>query len=66
MAHEWLRSWNRLPEKERRSEPVTDQDLAELAIAHLNIKVRARALESYVAGCRARSHFKLELFCSVD
>lgn len=38
MAHEWLRSWNRLPDEERRAESVTDQDLAELAMAHLNIE----------------------------
>ncbi|MFL6446340.1 MAG: hypothetical protein ACJ746_01365 [Bryobacteraceae bacterium] len=38
MAHEWLRSWNRLSEEERRAERVTDQDLAELAMAHLNVE----------------------------
>ncbi len=37
MAHEWLRNLSRLPAKQRERENLTDPDIAELAMAHLNI-----------------------------
>jgi hypothetical protein len=37
MAHEWLAHWTRLPEEQRRREELTYSDIAELAMAHLNI-----------------------------
>jgi hypothetical protein len=37
MAHEWLKNWSRLSTAERDREQVEDLDIAELAIAHLNI-----------------------------
>jgi hypothetical protein len=37
MAHEWLRNWASLNEDERNDERLEDTDIAEMAIAHLNI-----------------------------
>ncbi|MDX8452968.1 AVAST type 3 anti-phage nuclease/ATPase Avs3a [Mesorhizobium sp. VK9D] len=37
MAHEWLRNWGRLGEDDRRKETLEDIDIAEMAIAHLNV-----------------------------
>jgi len=37
MAHEWLKNWSRLPRAQRDHERVEDLDIAELAMAHLNI-----------------------------
>jgi len=37
MAHEWLRNWSRLTPKERKDEEISDQDIVELTLAHLNI-----------------------------
>jgi hypothetical protein len=37
MAHERLAHWTRLPEEQRRREELTYSDIAELAMAHLNI-----------------------------
>ena len=37
MAYEWLRNWNRLSQKERKNERISDQDIAELTLAHINI-----------------------------
>lgn len=37
MAHEWLTNWTRLPAEQRDREPIADEDIAELAIAHLNV-----------------------------
>jgi len=37
MAHEWLKNWSRLPQAQRNHERVEDADIAELAMAHLNI-----------------------------
>lgn len=37
MAYEWLRNWNRLTPEERKDEQVSDQDIAELTLAHINI-----------------------------
>jgi hypothetical protein len=38
MAHEWLANRSRLPVERRRREDLTYHDIAELAIAHLNIQ----------------------------
>lgn len=37
ISHEWLANWSRLPTAERDQERVSDADIAELALAHLNI-----------------------------
>lgn len=37
MAHEWLRNWSRLTPEERKDEEISDQDIVELTLAHLNI-----------------------------
>lgn len=37
MAYEWLKNWSQLPEKERDHERIDDDDIAEIAIAHLNL-----------------------------
>jgi hypothetical protein len=37
MAYEWLRNWSRLKQKEREKEKISDQDIAELTLAHINI-----------------------------
>lgn len=37
MAHEWIANWARLSDEEREAEPISDDDIAELAIAHLNL-----------------------------
>ena len=37
MAYEWLNNWSRLEPEEREKEPISDTDIAELAMAELNI-----------------------------
>jgi len=37
MAYEWLRNWSRLPDEERQTEEVSVGDIAEIAMADLNI-----------------------------
>ena len=37
MAYEWLDSWSRLSAEERRKEEISDDDIAELAMAELNV-----------------------------
>jgi hypothetical protein len=37
MAEEWLRNWSRLSDEEREQENVSNQDIAEMALAHFNI-----------------------------
>jgi hypothetical protein len=37
MAHEWLWNWSLLSAEQKQAERVTDQDIAELAIAHFQI-----------------------------
>ncbi|NKC15031.1 MAG: hypothetical protein GKR94_23430 [Gammaproteobacteria bacterium] len=37
MAYQWLRNWGRLPVEERRTEEVSVEDIAEIAMADLNI-----------------------------
>ena len=37
MSYEWLTNWNRLPVEERKREKITDQDIAEISLAHFNI-----------------------------
>lgn len=46
MAHEWLRNWSRLTPEERRNEKVSDSDIVELTLAHINIHGPARGAES--------------------
>lgn len=60
-AYDWLKNWNRLPEEERKRERVTNQDIAEMALAHFNIHGPERCAAelrrwkprrvSYRAGC---------------
>ena len=60
-AYDWLKSWSRLPEEERKHERVTNQDIAEMALAHFNIHGPERCAAelrrwkprrvSYRAGC---------------
>ena len=37
MADEWLINWSRLSKEERRKEAISDGDIAEMILAHLNI-----------------------------
>lgn len=37
MAHEWLQNWARLKPEERKEESISDQDIVELTLAHINI-----------------------------
>lgn len=37
MADDWLRNWSRLPPKEREKERIADDDIAEMALAFLNV-----------------------------
>ena len=46
MAYEWLRNWARLTPEERENELVSDQDIVELTLAHLNIHGPKDAAES--------------------
>jgi hypothetical protein len=36
-AEDWVRDWSRLPDEERQDEQVSDQDVAEITMAHFNI-----------------------------
>lgn len=53
MAHEWLQNWMRLNPEERKEESISDQDIVELTLAHLNIHGPANAVES-LRGWRPR------------
>ena len=53
MAHEWLQNWARLTPEERKEEEISDQDIVELTLAHLNIHGPADAAES-LRGWRPR------------
>ncbi|WP_174813724.1 hypothetical protein [Aquisalimonas sp. 2447] len=46
MTYEWLQNWNRLPEEERRTETVSVEDIAEIAMADLNIHGADSAAQS--------------------
>ena len=37
MADEWLMNWSRLSKEERKKEAISHRDIAEMALAHLNI-----------------------------
>jgi hypothetical protein len=37
MAHEWLRNWSHLSDEQRDRERILDNDIAEFAMAHLNL-----------------------------
>ncbi|HET6230471.1 MAG TPA: NACHT domain-containing protein [Longimicrobiaceae bacterium] len=53
MALDWLNTWARLPEDERRGEHMSDADLAELAMALLRLR-NAKAATSFLRGWRPR------------
>lgn len=46
MAEEWLRNWSRMPSDERQRECVADEDVAEMAMAQLNVNGIAACAES--------------------
>lgn len=46
MAHEWLRNWARLSDEERKEEEISDQDIVELTIAHINVHGPAAGADS--------------------
>jgi hypothetical protein len=46
MAHEWLQNRSRLPNNEREKKEISDQDVVELTLAHLNIHGAIDAVES--------------------
>lgn len=46
MAEEWLNNWSRLTAQERENEVISDQDIVELTLAHLNIHGPINAAES--------------------
>ena len=60
-AYDWLKSWSCLPEEERKREQITNQDIAEIGLAHFNIHGPERCAAelrrwkprrvSYRAGC---------------
>lgn len=50
MAHEWLRNWSSLTKDERKEEEISDQDITELTMAHINVHgpaVGAQSLERW-------------------
>ncbi len=53
MAYEWLDSWSRLTEEKRKDEPVDYADIAELAMAELNVH-GVRAAAASVGGWKPR------------
>lgn len=53
MAHEWLHNWSRLTPPERKDEEITDQDIVELTLAHINIHGPANGAHS-LGGWRPR------------
>lgn len=46
MAHEWLRNWSRLTPEEQKDEKISDQDIVELTMAHINVHGPAVGAES--------------------
>ena len=54
MAHEWLNNWSRLSDDQRREETVSDIDIAELAMAELNVHGHGAAARA-IGGWRPRS-----------
>jgi hypothetical protein len=46
MAYEWLRNWGRLTPDERKDEEISDQDIVELTLAHINIHSPANGARS--------------------
>lgn len=53
MAHDWLGSWARTSRDERRNERMEDDDIAALALAHLNIS-GARSCAGWLRGWTPR------------
>lgn len=54
MANDWLRNWSRQPEEKRKHERVTDVDIAEMALAFLNV-VDAQTCAHWLRTWRPRS-----------
>ena len=46
MAQEWLRNWSRLTQEERKKEQISDEDIVELTLAHINIHGPADGAQS--------------------
>lgn len=46
MANEWLQNWSQLTADERKNEEISDQDIVELTLAHLNIHGPADAVKN--------------------
>lgn len=46
MAHEWLRNWARMTKEERGKEAISDEDIVELTLVHLNVHGPVEAAES--------------------
>ncbi|MBK1680759.1 NACHT domain-containing protein [Rhodocyclus tenuis] len=55
MAFDWLRTWARLPDEERRREDVSDADRAELAMALLRLR-SAKAAAGFLRSWTWRPH----------
>ena len=53
IAYDWLRNWSRLPPAERKNEEVSDEDIVELTLAHINIHGSADGARS-LGGWRPR------------
>ena len=52
MADEWLKSWIQLSDEQREREPIDDNDIAEMAIAHFNIHGARSASTAFGDGGR--------------
>jgi hypothetical protein len=55
MAIDWLDAWTRLPAEKRRSEPVADADIAELALVVLRLR-GPKAAARWLRGWTPRHH----------
>ena len=53
MAYEWLNNWSRLTDEERKKERVDCPDIAELAMAELNVH-GAKAAAARIGRCKPR------------
>lgn len=54
MADDWLQNWSRLPQAERQHEAVTTADIAQIALAYLNVN-GAQACADWLRGWRPRT-----------
>ncbi len=53
IADDWLENWSRLPPEERKDEEISDEDIVELTLAHINIHGPAEGARSLI-GWRPR------------